>query len=221
MQIKKGFTLSEVMVTLTLVGVLAALLIPGIMDRRTSPSKVMFRKAYFVLEKAVSEASNNLMAYPANVVASTDVPSEQVEQGFNNTTITPATMNVPSDANKFCYVFTQKLNIIGKSECKTLTGNNTFTTTDGIFWTIYTPGTPFPRSSNGYATLITIDVNGPDRDPNCATIAISNPTVNACSPTSITPDTYQIGVRYDGRLNIDARDTNASAILSDTSNNFN
>ena len=45
---KKAFTLAEVMVTLAVFGVLAALLLPAIANVRPNKNKVMFKKAYYV-----------------------------------------------------------------------------------------------------------------------------------------------------------------------------
>ena len=219
MENKKGFTVSEVMVTLVLVGVLAGILVPQIMNMRPSTEKVMFRKAYSTIETAVSELINNLAAYPVVMDDSVDTPSERVEQGFHNQDMTSATTNIPAGTvNKFCYLLSQQLNIVGSAAC-TDPNTNTFTTSDGIAWTVYTPTPPFPMSSTDYSTLITVDVNGQNADgtaklPNCSTKALINPAVSKCASANVIPDTYQIGVRYDGKLNIDPNDFNAAAILS-------
>lgn len=216
MQNKKGFTLSEVLVTLGVLGLLAAILVPIVVSNRPSSSKLMFRKAYTVMENAISEAINNLAAYP---VLTTTLGTDTVERGFNYTDVIPATMDIPASANKFCYVFVQKLNVVGSAACTDST-TNTFTTTDGIYWTINTPGSPFPivADDSAYATYIRVDVNGPSKAPNCSKIALSNPTVDACSGKF--PDIFQVLVRYDGKMYIDPKDTAASDILMDPTNNF-
>ena len=64
MHLKKGFTLSEVMVTLGVLGVLAAILIPAITKVTPSTERVMFKKAHATLEKAVSEMIEDETNYP-------------------------------------------------------------------------------------------------------------------------------------------------------------
>lgn len=224
MQNKKGFTLTEVMVTLVLVGILAGILVPQIMNMRPSPNKVMFKKAYYELQVAVNQLINNLAAYP--VVPATDENGETVEQGFNNETIDSAKMDMPTGVNKFCYLLVQQLNVVDSPACSNISGRNTFTTTDGIYWTIYTPGTAFPVSSTDYtmgnSTTLTVDVNGSTNAPNCSTLALGPPyyesSINACAGETI-PDVYQVGVRYDGKLCIDSSDTNALKYLSEPTSN--
>ena len=54
---KKGFTLQEVLVTLAMVGIIAAITIPGIVGIMPSKDRIQFLKAYNALAKVVDNAS--------------------------------------------------------------------------------------------------------------------------------------------------------------------
>jgi len=223
---KKGFTLSEVMVAIGVLGVLAALLIPAIMSNSPDTSKVMFKKAYFNLERTAEELINDDINYPANHTNS----ANGIERGFN---YAEATTN--GAKNKFCYLLSDKLNTISEScQSSAASGTGTFTTTDGIVWTIYVPysdataiadadvvtaNTQFPVSNTTayYTTTITVDVNGAKK-PNCSVVAFSNPTTTACTANT-SPDTFKIDVRYDGKLKLDVLDTAAVLILQNPTDN--
>ena len=47
--IKKGFTLQELLITLAIIGVVAAIVGPGIVGLMPSKSKAMYLKAYNIL----------------------------------------------------------------------------------------------------------------------------------------------------------------------------
>lgn len=239
MAIKKGFTLAEVMVTLGLLGVLAAVLVPAVTKVTPNSSKVMFKKTYYTLEKVIGSMINDEANYPSSQVD----PLAALPQGFNYTN--PTTNGT---ANKFCYFLGQNLNTLAPATCPLVSdtpGLGTFTTTDGATWAVYLPisdqtttanynlaanqnaASQFPLAANLYTTVITVDVNG-SKAPNCGHDAFSTtylPTaVSACSGANLgKPDTFQIGIRYDGKLRIQdsdgTEDTDATTILSAPTNN--
>lgn len=227
---KKGYTLSELMIAIVLVGVLAAIVIPIIVNVSPSSSKVMFKKEHAVLENAISNMINDDLRYPASETALSSYGAT-VQKGFNYTTILTTglgAMNMPpdTDINKFCYLLGNNLDTIApidKNSCKAAQ-NGTFTTSDGAAWTIF-QGT-FPVAYNNFSTKIVIDVNG-TKTPNCFTdtgYASYKPVVSGVTYTSCTknPDTFIIGVRYDGKLQIGSSagaDTNAEDILKSQMDN--
>lgn len=215
--VKKGFTLAEVMVTLGILGVLAAILIPAIVKTTPDNNKIMFKKAYYTLEGAINTMINDDAAYPAMTDLTTGL-----ERGFN---FTDARLN--DTLNKFCFYLSDELNtvpIATSTPCPGVadTGVSTFTTSDGIIWNVYIPASDadpnaqFPLNPPQYAVTVTVDVNG-SKTPNCSEDALTNPTVSACA-TGTEPDTFQIGVRYDGKLNIPLTDSTATSILADPLN---
>lgn len=237
---KKGFTLSEVMIAMTVLGVIAAILVPVVMKAMPQNNKVLFRKAYSTIEKSVSSMISDETNYPSDLtIVPTPPGTTSYSRGFNNTTATTNT------SNKFCYFLADQLNLNGAATLigTGATGNSTFTTTDGIAWTIYTPvsdttnntsqtlanvsttAVQFPigaTAANSYLTKIIVDVNGATK-PNCTadTSGTAAPySLTACSVTAdctSKPDQFIIGVRFDGKLQISASgssDACAASILA-------
>lgn len=211
MIIKKGFTLSEVMITLGVLGVLAAILVPVITNSAPDRKKVMFKKAYSTLEKTVSELINDDVDYPSS--AKGLIGSISVEQGFN---YTAQTGTIPASVNKFCYLLSQELNTVGTVKCGTSDNPMGFTTTDGITWS-----TRYANSSDNFPLSLTstndavvfIDVNGSE-GPNCGGSDDTYKT-SVCG-SNVVADQYEVGIRFDGKLYVDSL---GSAILENPMNN--
>ena len=60
---KKGFTLPELLITLGLVGVVAAFALPAISNIMPNQDKIMFLKAYNTVTKFAQEVATNHMYY--------------------------------------------------------------------------------------------------------------------------------------------------------------
>lgn len=237
--IKKGFTLSEVMVTLGILGVLAAFLVPAIMQTTPDNNRVMFKKAYSILEQSVSQMINDDKNYPSDQVNSS---YPNIQRGFNYTS-----KDASITTNKFCYFLSDRLNTVGTISCPltAATGTGTFTATDGVSWGIYIPisdsttdslansasanttAVQFPLNLTLYTTKMIIDVNG-SKGPNCTadTSGTAAPySLAACAVTadcSSKPDRFIIGVRYDGKLQIGvtgSSDACANSILQEPTTN--
>lgn len=195
---RNGFTLAEVLVTLTILGVIAAILIPAITKTTPNSQKVMFKKAYNILEQAVDFLINDDILYP----------NETGQSGFNYATDTTGDSTTN---NKFCYHLAQKLDVLGAIACPnttTATITKFATTAEGIDWYIFpgaaTAAGQFPLTGNVYTTRIVVDVNGSKlpnclSDSNCATIKPVPPDpVHTCGCAA--PDTFIIGIRFDGKI---------------------
>lgn len=206
---KKGFTLSEVMLTLGVIGTLAAILIPVVFSNMPSTSKIMFRKAHFALEKALGALLQENTAYPTDEMGTASDTGDRTPRGFNFTT---ATEN--GTTNKFCFYFVQQLSTNGTMTCPSVTAGAGVTkfasTLDDVVWYIYlpasdaSPNTQFPLSASSYPTKIIIDANGA-KAPNCFTDTgfatyVPNASYKAC--TNNNPDTFVIGIRYDGKIQV-------------------
>lgn len=191
----KAYTLSEVLVTIGILGVLAAMIIPAVTKTKPDVNKVMFKKAYSSIEKTVADMIGDSIAYP-----STDTT------GFANADTSGIT-GFPASTDKFCYLFSQRMNTVNTVNCPSTGGPGTFTTTDGIVWTFTVPSTFTVGASNYYN--IKIDVNG-TKAPNCGDTANSS-GYTACTGNQ-TADKFYVGVRYDGKINV--IDTNAIPILT-------
>lgn len=215
----KGFTLAEVLVTIGILSVIAALVLPPLMNQVPDTNRVMFKKAYYTLERSVHNVVNDDSNYPYTQTG-TDSNGGSVMLGLNFTTATGGS----GSYNKFCYFFVDQLNTIsgGQTSCPTGTGvtTNIGTTSDGMTWYIYPAATQFPLNPNSFTTKILVDVNG-SRPPNCSydtTLATYTPnavTYKAC--TSGVADLYIFGVRYDGRLRVGYSNDAAPTTVTDQS----
>lgn len=176
----RGFTLAEVMITLAVLGILASIMLPAVSRVRPNENKVMFKKAYYIAERTVSELVNDENLYPEG---------DGTHVGLDN--ISEVTYNGEkfTGNDKFCKLFAEKVNTINDSvNCVSSSSNPTasnipsFTTTDGIAW--YMPITDF--SGDKY---ITVDVNN-EKKPNCS----------FANNTCINPDRFEIYIEPDGKM---------------------
>lgn len=129
-----GFTLAEVMVCLSILGVIASISLPVIKAKKPDGNRIMFKKAYSTLERAVSELINDPEIYP----------DKDGCVGFDNTDKVNDSSSGPS---KFRDAVFSKLNTFTDR-----ISNDTFTA-DGVKYDI--PNTDFSSD-----VAITIDVNG-------------------------------------------------------------
>lgn len=115
---KKAFTLSEALITLAILGVLAAILIPVIDNVRPDKDKIVYKKALYTMQSAVSNAMDSTVySIAANSAA---------YWADNNV----------SDGD-FCTSVAESLNIKGHANCTSPSSyeNPNFVTTDGIrYW---------------------------------------------------------------------------------------
>ena len=176
----KAFTLGEVLVTLLIVGVIAATLIPTLKNIQPDRQKLMFKKAYTTVERIVTELVNDDYLYSETDDA----------VGLDNTNTVDVNGNDYGGDTKFCRLFAMKVNVVDDAAIRcpgTPGGSGTFgtpsfTTTDNVAFFI-------PSSTFGTAAKITVDTNG-DKEPNCKYNATS------CNK----PDIFEIFVEADGGI---------------------
>lgn len=202
---KKGFTLGEMVVTVGVVAFLALILMPMLKDMMPNQEQAMFKKAYYITERAIAELVNDDDLYPE--------PEIDQEPYLGNTVKVPykgeeyGAEDDGSDDDKkakFCGLFTSKLNRASKIFCAEEDENGNelkkftdgvdpignITTTDGMVWLL-----PLDKfEDNDDAREIYIDVNG-KKKPNC----FYNKTNGVCKK----PDRFTIKVYQDGRVMVD------------------
>ena len=203
---KNAFTMAETMLTIAVIGVLAALMIPAIKKFIPDKNKSLLKKAANVTERVVYEMYNDDEIYPR-------IGKDGVTKydGFDNTERSVYMGNVyGSDtagytkAQKFCQIFARKLSTNSDTiDCtqksgltaKSVNVKPTITSVDGIAW--YLPITDF-KDENYHA--IYVDVNGKDKGPNCY--------ISHGSTCKKDPDIFRINVDKYGNVDFYGRNNN-------------
>ena len=137
MNFKKSFTLSEIMIAMTVFGIIAAACIPIVMNMSPNKHAIMIKKAYYTTEQIVSDLINDPIYYPTGDFA------------HDSTVMTDSTM---TGFAKFSCLFAKKLNIYtpagftkinindfcartsNSGSYKEQTANNILFTNDGMVW---------------------------------------------------------------------------------------
>ena len=142
-RLKNGFTIAEMLVCFTVIGLLASMLIPSIIYNKPNKNMAMFRKSYQLTERVVSEMIMDDETFPGE-------GDGAVSLAYYDTTPTRLEANT---GKFFCETFAKKLNVNGEIRCdeeargKVITdsgsngqpieeGKESFTTNDGIHWYI-------------------------------------------------------------------------------------
>ncbi len=138
---KKAFTLSEVLISLAIIGVISAILIPVLNNVRPDKERILYKKAMYTLQNAISTALNDNSEKVANSAA----------YWGDSTT----------DSTAFCADVAGALNVVGTINCG-ITGSSTspnFVTVNGSKWWGL-GGDKFTQSGSNMSKVITVDVDG-------------------------------------------------------------
>ncbi|MDD3236639.1 MAG: type II secretion system protein [Candidatus Gastranaerophilales bacterium] len=149
MKIKQGFTLAEVLITLVIIGVIAALTIPALLNNTNKEEyKIALKKAAAILQQAsdlqYAQTHENALSYDS----ADDWYNKFFSKRLNIVSSMPSSSSPAVHANKW------------------ESGAITFYTADGMAYSI-------PSEGSRYYAII-IDVNG-DKKPNELTLDINNP----------------------------------------------
>lgn len=209
----KGFTLTELMVAMGVIGILVAVVTPAIMKTRPNKNKMMIKKSFYTAEQIVSTLINDERLYPdmkeicdRGVVEGEDPTKVYCAFGFDYDNSVKYEGETYAGNTKFTDLFVSRLNV--KTEDAT---NHIYYTTDGIKWDLsqtigkWTKGKDragkFDDQTNAAGIgKITVDVNG-DEAPNCRE---SNEN---CSADDF--DQYVIEILATGKMRIDPADAKA------------
>lgn len=153
---RKAFSLAELMITLVIMSVISAILIPTIVDMSPNDEKFLFKSAYRMVETVVNDLIND-----------TDLYSTGLHRDASNNTVS---------STYFCTNFSRIVNVIGTPNCnlKNEPGPDIATgganepnliTTNGMMWWGLNDAFDFdPMNSITNHAHIFVDVNGTDGD---------------------------------------------------------
>ena len=211
----KGFTLTELMVAMAVIGIIVAIVTPAIVRMRPNKNKMMVKKTFYTTEQIVSTLINDQRLYPdvhlACDMADQIVPTSDYycAWGFDYDNEVRHEGEDYEGDTKFAGLFKSMLNV--KSEVAA-TGDDQykFYTNDGELWDLTgTIGAWASEQSEGVEEAgigeILIDVNG-DQAPNC------REDDTGCSADDF--DQYVIEVFANGKMQIAKDDDKALEYVS-------
>ncbi len=221
---KTAFTLSELMIALTVLGILCAILLPAIVRTMPNQNKVMMKRAYYTTSNVVSDLINDPNLYsPVDSSGNTKVGFDNMEEvTYSGKTYGGAMTNDGNGAfAKFIGLFAAHLNIDGEIEdtCPSSGSGGgisiysnwkycrIFTTPDGIQWDLRTTHTVETFKTT---TVITVDVNG-DKKPNC--MQGDSSADDKCKSRTKDFDRFSMQISDDGTITIPEAQTWAREAL--------
>ena len=163
--LKKGFTLQELLITIGIVGIVAALTIPAMVKMMPDRNKTMYMKAYNTLVNETEDIiSDSSLFWDTGFNPDTN---EFQRFGLFSSGI-PEVAPYSADPHcqnetKFPAILSHRLNIKGEPSYEEAT--TTFTTNDGIDWSFETFEDPIDDGvARGYRIDVTINVDPSDNN---------------------------------------------------------
>lgn len=175
---QKAFTLSEIMIAITVLGLICAAVLPAIFNNTPNQNKAMIKKAYYNFSDIISTFINDENLYPLDDGKCYNSSKELVGEGYVG-------LDCDGQSSKLPWNFTQIVNMdtrvtetqtafatsasYSKSDSTACMGVPTpcyyLKTADGMIWT-FPKNTTFTVGDKDSYILIGVDVNG-DKKPNC------------------------------------------------------
>lgn len=220
----KGFTLSEVLIAMLVLGIIVSASVPVILKLAPNKNVAMIKKAYYTTETIVNGLINDQYYYPDESIhcqggqtsgTSNTNTGGVCYYGFDHN-VSRRVFNTSIDTNasaklKFSCLFASKLNI---KENLTNVCNGTITevtTMDGMTWNFNA------ITMNNNNSQLYIDVDGKDKGVNAFSFTSSSKKTGLCASSStwgaacngdLTArtkknfDRVQINITMDGKLEI-------------------
>lgn len=133
-----GFTLAEVLVTLTLIGVITMLTLPTIFNRIPDKDRTMYKKDVYLLQNAVNQMVSDGSIYTDN--------TRRLRR--------PVGYDESESAVAFCENLSRVLHTVGGANCGNVgTNSPMFTTPNGTRW-LDRDGNSFSDADNKTITLL-------------------------------------------------------------------
>lgn len=186
-QLKKAFTLTELLVALGVIAVLCAILLPIAYNKMPNQNTIMAKRAYYTVQTIVSDLINDARCYPDTTGMT------ESYTGFDDKTYYDSCTKLPSASSgganeKFATLFYDKLGI----EATDINPTSWYQTKDGMCWSLaYNTGNGFSDGENG-SQRVTIAVNSKNNGKEC-----KNADIN------IPDDKLVVIINADGGLTLD------------------
>jgi len=216
MKISKGFTLSEILIAMLVLGIIVAASVPIILNLTPNKNGIMMKKAYYATESIIHSLINDPNYYPDMTPNCIKADGSLENSGTNDCyygfDYAPTSVKVPgvtsdvSTSNKLKCLFASKLNI--KEDLNSVCDGTTsiVTTMDGMTWNL----SALPSNNNG---TLEIDVDGINKGVSAyngtGVKACKNSTTwsTSCSDNLTAAqkkkfDRIQITISRDGKLSI-------------------
>lgn len=113
---KNGFTLTETLISLVVIGIIAAILLPVLNSIRPDNGRVLYKKALYTMQNAISTAINDNTGVASNAQAF-----------WADSTVQPG---------DFCNMISDTLNVVGTVSCGSVGSSSSpnFITSNGARW---------------------------------------------------------------------------------------
>lgn len=216
-----GFTLTELMIAITVLGILTAAVLPAVLGNNPNQNKVMIKKAYFTTAEVVSEMINNESLFArfdsdGNDYALGEYGNRNVGILNNGEAVDFDGINTSNYDRKKIIIFSRminpkqdydKNNASGKydhANCYDINPGGfdwyTTTTKDGMVWCM---------ADKDSILKLMVDVNG-DKKPNC----YQGMTWGNCVGRTENFDQFRMDVYPDGAIVINPNDEWAKEALT-------
>ncbi len=187
---KNAFTMAEVLITIGIIGILAAITMPMVIHSLPTKEEEMHKKMSYLIEQIATQLVDNEAYYPKS--------NDITKIGFQNTDEVTVDGIKYSGNQKFCRLFARQMNTMGNVVCSNMNIHDagtapSFRSTDGVDWWI--PQTTFKETTNGQTKgflKIKVDVNGYTNGGNCM----------VKSGTCRKPDTFYYYIKSNGSVTL-------------------
>lgn len=229
----RGFTLTELMVALTVIGILVAVVTPAIMKTRPNKNKMLVKKTFYQTEQVISTLINDEVLYPdtrdvCRLGNEDEANGVKCAWGFDYTLPVTYEGAKYTGGYKFAALFKEQLNVsknVESSKVASATPDNgafypVFFTTDGVKWDLTKTVDAWKRSGTtdvkDYKVGTFEDNLDATKKAKLAGIGTILVDVNGdekpdkkCTASNIDCDQYEIQILANGKLRINPEHTRA------------
>lgn len=199
---KKAFTLAETLITVTIIGIIASLMMAQLSKVKPDENAMLYKKSFYTIQDVVRTLANDVDKYPDSSNIFMTKPTNASEGSYQL---------------YFCNNVYNELNTVGQNNCSSNALNeNNGTFSDGKYDFKLTNGMWFSGFNQTYtkedgsqnSITICVDTNG-NKGPNVGCTGSSFPK---------NRDQYKIRINFDGKVTTGSGDdwNGENAILENT-----